>query len=321
MIKGEKLVILYADSEFTPWKENIDFKTVQSVYEALNEDNYVVVCHMVEPSVALSEFLLEFDAVINLCYGFKEYSQSDIAGWLDDSKINHISSSHEIQNLAQDKSAVEEILLDNGIFTPISETTISEQDQDELYILKPRFGGCHRNIQIGPGGELIKLKENDLNDEFCLQKFLSGREFSVGVIVNSNADGFEALPPVEVVANQGQDIFIAGNSFGSTKKVFFEDVELIDKLKELAVIVHWTIGLEYYSRIDFRMQNDTIYVLDVNAMPNMHPTKSVLPAMLNHAGIPLAEFYSRCLKRNKVIQQFSKKISEESAEETDLTLI
>lgn len=319
MIKGKKLVILYADSEYTPWKENIDFKTIHSVYEALQEDNFVVVCHMVEPSIVLSEFLLEFDAVINLCYGFKEYSQSDIAGWLDDSSINHISSPFVIQNLAQDKTAVEEILLENGIFTPISETEISDSDKDSLYILKPRFGGCHRNIQIGFGHELLELKRNDISDEYCLQKFLTGREFSVGVIVNSNGDGFEALPPVEVIANQGQEIFIAGNSFGSTKKVFLEEEELVNRLKNLAIEVHWAVGLEYYSRIDFRMHNDSIYVLDVNAMPNMHPVKSVLPAMLNQAEISLKEFYQRCISRNEVINKFSNHLNTE-AEETDVSI-
>ena len=307
----KKIVILFAESEFTPWKENIDFNTVQNIYNALIPEYYVVVCHMVEPCLELGEFLSEFEVVINLCYGFKGYSQSDIAGWLDESGVNHISSNYKVQNLAQDKASVEEILLECGINTPVSESEISEEDAESLYILKPRFGGCHRDIQIDLGQNLALIKEVDVHNDYCLQKFLLGREFSVGVIVNSDGDGFEALPPIEVLPTEGQGIFIAGNSFGATRKVFVQDEDLISKLKELAIVVHWTVGLEYYSRIDFRMHNDIIYVLDVNAMPNMHPTKSVFPAMLENEGISLLEFYSRCIKRNMEIREVDFKLQQE----------
>jgi D-alanine-D-alanine ligase-like ATP-grasp enzyme len=40
------------------------------------------------------------------------------------------------------------------------------------------------------------------------------------------------------------------------------------------------------------------YVLDVNTMPNMHPEKSLLPAILEHDGISLKELLRRKIQLN-----------------------
>jgi hypothetical protein len=40
------------------------------------------------------------------------------------------------------------------------------------------------------------------------------------------------------------------------------------------------------------------FILDVNTMPNMHPTKSILPFLLKYSGIELKEFLLRQVKVN-----------------------
>lgn len=44
------IAILYAESRYTPWKENIDFDTVRSFVEALESEYDTLVVHMTHPS-------------------------------------------------------------------------------------------------------------------------------------------------------------------------------------------------------------------------------------------------------------------------------
>ena len=84
---------------------------------------------------------------MNLCYGFGNYNQAEVAAWLDFNEINHLSSCSDAQLLAQDKKAVEELLLEKGVRTPISLLSAT-QISEGSFIQKPRFGGCHRGIEI-----------------------------------------------------------------------------------------------------------------------------------------------------------------------------
>jgi D-alanine-D-alanine ligase-like ATP-grasp enzyme len=65
--------------------------------------------------------------------------------------------------------------------------------------------------------------------------------------------------------------------------------------------IHNLLGLKYFSRVDFRVVNGTCYVLDVNTMPNMHPQKSLIPAMLQNDHMPLSDFIYRLIELNKQI--------------------
>ncbi|MGB0243157.1 MAG: hypothetical protein ACPGAK_03890, partial [Bacteroidia bacterium] len=77
------VAILYAESRFTPWKENIDLSTVKSISDALEPENDVFVVHMTKPCVELSDLLQQADYVINLCSGYGQFDQAQVVSWLD----------------------------------------------------------------------------------------------------------------------------------------------------------------------------------------------------------------------------------------------
>ena len=49
------------------------------------------------------------------------------------------------------------------------------------------------------------------------------------------------------------------------------------------------------SRVDIRMINEIPYVLDVNTMPNLHPTQSMFPALLKNHKIGMQIFIERLI--------------------------
>jgi D-alanine-D-alanine ligase len=145
---------------------------------------------------------------------------------------------------------------------------------------------------------------NCTNNVLNKKTYLTGREFTVGVMPNALGNHFEASEPIEIVPFPERDIYIAGQSFGSTQRLVKPEVEpeIASKLKEIALKAHRMLHLEYYSRCDFRYHNGTCYLLDVNTMPNMHPRLSMYPAMLQESGIAMSEFMARVLRRFRLLE-------------------
>jgi D-alanine-D-alanine ligase len=298
------LAILFAESEYTPWKENIDLMTVDYIRNLIEQDFTVHVRHMEYPTDYLGKLLRQYDGVINLCYGFMEYSQWEIASWLDTQHVNHFSSPGWIQRQVQDKLWVEKKALQLDLNVPLSIRHDTLLDKDELYILKPRFGSCHHGIHILNGTEMGNLLNTGSFQSHILQEYIAGREFSVAVVPSETRNGYRSLPPVEIVPNTDRTIYIAGSTFGGTSRNFDYslDNQVRMQMESISESFHQHLGLRYMSRLDFRVRDNKPYILDVNAMPNLHPIKSLLPAMMEYHSFSMKELIYNWVRINSYYQ-------------------
>jgi D-alanine-D-alanine ligase len=291
-----KIGILYSESKFTPWRENIDTETLISLYRALPKNAVGTIIHMTEPNKDMADLLKRYNLIINVCYGFDSYNQADIATWLDENNITHLSSGGAQQQKAQDKLWVEQLLLESGLFVPVSLQNTNNLHHN-LYISKPRFGGCHRGIEIFTAEEVQVHFQKCSAENKLIQPYLIGREFSIAIIPNENGTQYEALPPLEVIPFPKRDIYLAGQSHGKTRKSYFPNIdsEMLNSLCDAAVSAHNALDLKFMSRVDVRWVNNTPYILDVNTMPNLHPRKSMLPGLLKVHKIGLATLLKRSI--------------------------
>ncbi len=148
-MKPRKLIFLYSDSTFTPWKENIFGRTIAHFLTSTPENYYPYVTHFVGFSNEFAEFLKQFDVVFNVCYGFREAGQADIARWLDSHDIKHTASPYEIQILAKDKLNMPDICQSIDLKTPaIIDLVDISTSNFERFIVKPRMGSLHLNILV-----------------------------------------------------------------------------------------------------------------------------------------------------------------------------
>jgi D-alanine-D-alanine ligase len=207
-----------------------------------------------------------------------------------------MSSGGAQQQKAQDKLWVEKILLQNGLFVPVSIENASNLHH-QLYISKPRFGGCHRGIEIFTAEEVPDRFQNCSAENKLIQPYLIGREFSIAIIPNENGTQYEALPPLEVIPFPKRDIYLAGQSHGKTRRSYFPNIhsEMSNSLCDAAVSAHNALDLKFMSRVDVRWVDNTPYILDVNTMPNLHPRKSMLPGLLKVHKIGLATLLKRSI--------------------------
>lgn len=296
-----KVAVLYAESRYTPWRENVDTPTAISLFKAIPTTAQGSIVHMTEPSKALANLLLKFDFVINLCYGFNSHSQADIAEWLDNHQIRHLSSSGKQQQLAQDKLYVETALIQSNISAPKSIQLRSEINHG-LYISKPRKGGCHRGIEIIDAQTAFEKFEKYCAEAKLTQPYLMGREFSVAIIPNATGDDFQILPPLEVIPCPKRIVYLAGQSYGKTRRSYHPALTAThrESIEQACIGAHRALNLNFFSRVDIRLVGDTPFVLDVNTMPNLHPTKSMLPGLLKTHKVTLKELVRRLISMGQL---------------------
>jgi D-alanine-D-alanine ligase len=197
MEKKKSVLILYTESDFTPWKENISTDTLAAVMNAASLNYKTAITHFTGFEDSFALFMRRFDLVINLCYGFDSYSQTDVVCWLETNAIPHTSSSLSAQLIAQDKAVLPAICRELGFKTPKLLDVNDILGSDETMILKPRFGSLHRGVKIFRRNEVTI--DEILNDEIIIQPYIYGREFTVAVIPGKDGADDVCLPPIEII--------------------------------------------------------------------------------------------------------------------------
>ena len=134
----------------------------------------------------------------------------------------------------------------------------------------------------------IKMAKS-FDDEVMIEKFIAGREFTVGVL-----DG-AALPVGEIISPGEIFDYQAKYQFGGAREVFPADLPLAEasQLQEYALRAHRVLKLGVYSRIDFRRDaKGGFWCLEANSLPGMTAT-SLLPQAAKVAGISFPELLER----------------------------
>jgi D-alanine-D-alanine ligase len=127
------------------------------------------------------------------------------------------------------------------------------------------------------------------DDEVMIERFIPGRELTVGVL------GSEALPPGEIVPKHELFDYECKYTPGMSQETFPADLDpaLARNLQQLAVQAHRALKLSGYSRIDFRVTaGGDIFCLEANNLPGLTRT-SLYPQAARAAGIDYAEMCER----------------------------
>ncbi len=295
-MSSQKLIYLYSDSTFTPWKENIFGNTIANFLKSTPENYYPYVTHFVGFSNEFAEFLKQFDVVFNVCYGFGEVGQADIASWLDSHEINHTASPYKVQIKAKDKTNLPQICEELGLKTPQLISLGNIQNVDfERFIVKPRMGSLHLNMLIFDKNN-IPYQQLLERDDYIIQPYLNGREFTIGIIPDDDGLEYMALNPLEIKPNDDREVYIAGQNYGITEKILNPDLDenLKKEMMQKVLKLHKSMKIRGMSRTDVRIHEGEIYILDINTMPNLD-AKSFLPSIAINEGVDLKELFRRIL--------------------------
>jgi len=198
--------------------------------------------------------------------------------------------------ISMDKGVSKQLLREYGIPTPagIVVSKGREPSEDSLpafpNVVKVSNGGSSVGVYIVKSIEEYReslRKAYRYGDEVVVEQYISGREFSVGVI-----DG-KALPIIEIKPRNGLFNYNEKYHPGSVEEICPAELsyEKTQQMKKCAEEACKALHIDVYARIDIMMDmHENVYVLEANVLPGMTPT-SLLPQEAAAMGM---DFNSLC---------------------------
>jgi D-alanine-D-alanine ligase len=216
---------------------------------------------------------------------------------LDLAGFRYTGSNHIASAAAMDKDLSKHLFRSAGVPTadwmmcPVS----TQQVEDVLgwpVIVKPNKQGSTVGVAlVRRAADLHGAIEaaRQFDDEVMVERFVAGREFTVGILED------RALPVGEIIAPRELFDYRAKYQPSGAREVFPADIPAAEtlKLKDYAVRAHRVLKMGVYSRVDFRRDAAGAYwCLEVNALPGMTAT-SLLPQAARAAEISFAGLLER----------------------------
>jgi len=238
--------------------------------------------------------------------GFSQCMVPYILDWL---KILYTGSGPVTQVLAIDKEYTSIFLIYYNI--PVPQFSIVRKGEEVNFtlpfpvIVKPACGGSSEGISknsvVRAKEELNILLEDLFNqgfDKLLISSFIEGREFTVGIIGNRFPSVLgileTSIKPDEILTKELKDELEVYD-----KRVTSYTGPLYEKIKEVALLSYKVLGCKDYARIDIRLGRDDVpYVIDVNALPGLHPYYSYIPRITEDTGLGYRGLIERIIKEN-----------------------
>ncbi|MBF0433047.1 MAG: D-alanine--D-alanine ligase [Fibrobacteria bacterium] len=162
-------------------------------------------------------------------------------------------------------------------------------------VIKDPLGGSSLGVEVASSKEdCLNTCETMLTSckEILLEKFIQGKEGTCGYIQN-----FKELPPTEIIPlHDGFFNYEAKYLANRTKELTpgnFTTTQ-VAQMQELAQKCHTVLKLSIYSRTDFLIQDNDIFVLETNSLPGFTAT-SLLPQQARAVGLDYSALLSKII--------------------------
>jgi len=212
-----------------------------------------------------------------------------VQAMLDLAGLAYTGSNHIASATAMDKDLSKRLFRAAGVPTadwmmsPASAESVGKQLGWPV-VVKPNKQSSTVGLSVvrEPGKLAAAIEQAQrYDDEVMIEKFVPGREFTVGILAG------EPLPVGEIIAPGEVFDYQSKYQVGGASEVFPADIppDEAKALQSQAVAAHHALKLGAYSRVDFRRDAGGAYwCLEANSLPGMTAT-SLLPQAAKAAGM------------------------------------
>lgn len=298
----------YLDMGFTS-EESAEFdkkETIDGIAEVLTKLGYEVdkIGNIYNLTKKLSEGK-RWDLVFNIAEGFYGFGrESQIPALLDAYKIHYTASEPLVLALTLHKEMTKHIVRNFGFKTADFHLVEKEEDAEKVNInfplfVKPVAEGTGKGVNgksVVYTKDELKEKCNEIifkfNQGALVEEFLTGREFTVGIIGTENDAKVISIMEIIVKKDTHEQIYSYDNKENYETIMEYkynddiEDRDLVEKCKKLALGVHKTLKCKDVSRVDIKVdKNNEPNFLEINPLPGLNPLHSDLCLMAYHSGL------------------------------------
>jgi D-alanine-D-alanine ligase len=296
-------------------------ETIDSIIQAIQSDGHSTV--FIPADINLP-FAIK-DAVPDICFNIAEGLGGDgreahAPSVFEMLHIPYTASRVTANAIALDKTLTKRIWRDNGLpIASFQEFSTGNEPIDGTLRYPMFVKPAREGTGMGMGMDSIVHNPEELrarvkwviakyNQPALVEEYLSGREFTVGILGRPDCqqfvrhpelyqkDGFHRMPVLEVESNKS----VTPGVYGITAKQKYPgdegypsfmcpapiSEEFAHELQELAVKAHQSIGGLDVSRVDFRCDADgKPFLLEINTLPGLTPGFSDLCVIASAEGI------------------------------------
>ncbi|HTC43466.1 MAG TPA: D-alanine--D-alanine ligase [Steroidobacteraceae bacterium] len=223
-----------------------------------------------------------------------------IQALLDLAGMPYTGSNHIASAAAMDKDLAKRLFRSAGV--PTADwlmAPVAAADVERLLrwpvVVKPSKQGSTVGLSVVRAADALEAaiqSARAFDDEVMVEKFIPGRELTVGILDGEALPVGEIFPPGEVFDYQSK------YQQGGARELFPAQLARAEttQLQDYALRAHRALKLGAYSRIDFRRDEaGRFWCLEANSLPGMTGT-SLLPQAAQAAGIDFPTLLERICK-------------------------
>ncbi len=307
-MKPKNVVVLMGG--ISPERE-ISLRSGNAVARALKDAGFNVTCIDVKDEKIEELDLMDIDVAFIALHGYFG-EDGGVQRLLELKGIPYTGSGINASRLAIDKLATKKCFIEAGLKTPDYITVAEFQELQEIQreinklglpvVLKPTRNGSSIGISIIKNINDLHIgleKAFEFGYELLVEKYVKGRELTVGILDDKALPIIEIKPAVEFYNYEAkykddrtQYIVVEKtlcertNSAGnSSRTVGFLSSATYNNAQELAINAHKVLGCKGFSRVDMLLDDrDNLYLLEINTIPGF-TEKSLLPKAAKAAGM------------------------------------
>jgi D-alanine-D-alanine ligase len=208
--------------------------------------------------------------------------------------------------LAFDKIRSKEAFAQHGVTTPYWQTVaVGQRPTIPIpFVLKAPREGSTVGVHIIKNDREIDAAMADASKyarELLVEKFIAGRELTIGILGNQALPILEIIPKGGVYDFTNKYPFLNPSAGGGAEHVCPAKIpeEQTRAIQDLALRAHRALGLQVYSRVDIILPDEgEPTVLEINTIPGMTEA-SLLPEAAAAAGIGYAELCARIIELSR----------------------
>jgi len=216
---------------------------------------------------------------------------------LDLAGIAYTGSNHIASAVAMDKDLSKRLFRSVGVPTadwlmaPVSSEAV-EASLGWPVVVKPSKQGSTVGLSLVRAPDQLAAaieRAAAYDSEVMIERFIPGREFTVGILED------RALPVGEIIVPGEVFDYASKYQAGGAREVFPADLPAAETstLEDHALRAHRVLKLGTYSRVDFRRDTEgRFFCLEANSLPGMTAT-SLLPQAARAAGIEFPALLER----------------------------
>lgn len=275
-------------------EREVSLRSGAAVSEALKQAGHNVICIEVNDEKVEELDGLEIDVAFIALHGYFG-EDGGIQSLLESRGIPYTGSGVEASRIAMDKIETKRRFLASGLLTPdyvsLAQSFMIASEVQRFVdmlgfpvIVKPARNGSSIGVSIVKNFAGLKKgleKALEFSSKALIEKYIHGRELTVGILGNNPLPIIEIKPAVE--------FFDYVAKYNDSRTEYNTAVSLppsvYNEVQQAALKAHQTLGCKGFSRVDMILGEDGhIYLLEINTIPGF-TEKSLLPKAARAANI------------------------------------